>query len=177
MYKFGREIDYTVERLSPDNAELLGDFDCGNEAINEYIHEKSIHDTTAIGYLCIDNNERKVLGFATISCSGIQSCVGEMRVTLPAIQIVYFALANSLHKMVYDEQDEHYYFSDTFLCDILFMCREITDKYFGARYIALYSVPDAEHFYRRNSFENYLEYMTPDNNRYIDGCIPMFMEL
>lgn len=177
MYQFGREIDYSIEKLSPDNVKLLGDFTCGNKSIDGYLHKKCPEDMDSVCYLCVDNRIDRAIGFATISCSGIHFSVDNISQTLSAIQISYFAIDEKFHKLAFDEDDDHFYFSDKFFCDILVRCRDITENHIGARYIVLYSVPDAKHFYERNRFEDYTKFMVPDNNRYLDGCIPMFMEL
>ncbi len=177
MYQFGEEINYSIELLSPDNMKLLGDFSCGNESIDHYLHKRALEDTKNVCYLCRICDTNKIIGFASLACSGIYYKVDQYLETIPAIQISYFAVDAQIQKLPYDKMDLHYYFSDVFLCGILEKCREISDKYAGAEYIVLYAVPDAKHFYQRNLFQDYTEFMQRDHTRYLEGCIPMFMEL
>ena len=177
VYKYGQQINYTIEKLSPDNGKLLGDFSCGNEVIDHYLYEDAIKDTSSICYVCIDSSSNEVIGFAALSCSGIHFEVDSMRKTIPAIQITYFAIDIKIQDLLYDDKDDHFYFSDMFLCDMIKMCRDITENYIGAEYIILYSVPDAKHFYERNMFEDYTQYMKSDRYAYLDDCVPMFMQL
>lgn len=177
MHKYGQEINYRIERLSPDNSRLLGDFSCGNEAIDDYLHEQALEDTKNVCYICIDEDRNSVAGFAALSCSGIQYVVDQRRETLPAIQISYFAVANDIQRLVFDETDEHFYFSDMLFAEILQKCREITEEYIGAEYVILYSVPTAKHFYERNFFKDYSEFMQSDHYQYLNDCVPMYMQL
>lgn len=177
MYQFGREINYSIERLSPDNIKLLGDFSCENESIDDYLHKKALTDTENVCYLCRDLNMNKIIGFASLACSGIYHRVDNFIQTIPAIQISYFAIDQQIHKLLYDEEDMHFYFSDMFFCNILEKCNEISEIYVGAAFVVLYAVPDAKHFYERNRFQDYTEYMQRDHTRYLDGCTPMFIEL
>lgn len=177
MYQFGCEIAYSVEYLSPDNAKLLGDFSCGNKSIDDYLQKTALIDTHNVCYLCRDTKTNKLLGFASLACSGIYYKVQDVIETIPAIKISYFAVEQEIQKLLYDADDLHYYFSDMFFFDIVNKCREISDQHLGAAYIILYAVPDAKHFYERNLFQNYTEYMQKDHTRYLHGCIPMYMEL
>lgn len=177
MYQYGREINYSIIKLSPDNEKLLGDFTCGNKSIDHYIHHDCLRDSNNICYLCINDDTRTIIGFATLSCSGIHYKVDNISQTLPAIQISYFAIGNEYQKLIYDEEDEHFYFSDKFFGEILIKCREITETHIGAQYLVLYSVPAARHFYERNFCTDYTEYMVRDNYPYLKDCIPMYYEL
>ena len=49
-----------------------------------------------------------------------------------------------------------------------------TEKYCGASRIVLYSLPDAVSFYKRHSFKDFTELMCPNDERYLDGCIPLY---
>ena len=62
----------------------------------------------------------------------------------------------------------------------LFYLFEIIDDictHCGAAHIVLYSVKQAEGFYKRHHFERFKELMERPSNREIDGCIPMFINL
>ena len=52
-----------------------------------------------------------------------------------------------------------------------------TDTYCGANKIILYSVPDAVKFYERSGFKPFENYMLQSNERYLEGCIPMYFDL
>lgn len=174
---YGKEINYTVEKLSPDDVELLGDFCCGEAAIDRFLSSEASDAIDAVTYVCKNIDTQKIIGFATLSCSGIHYSYQNTRKTLPAIEIRYFAIAQEVQDLVFDETEPHFYFSDSFFLYMVKKCREITEEYIGARYILLYSVPNAKHFYERNFFKDYTEYMLADNISFLEGCIPMYMDL
>lgn len=177
MPQYGKEIQYVIDQLSPDDEKLLGDFYCGNEEINTFIKATRKEKTNHVTYLYKNIESGEVIGFASISCSGIRREIGKYSETIPAIEICYFAVVNELHKLVYDESDKHFYLSDAMLIDLIARCRIITERYVGADYLILYSVPDAVHFYRRNLFSDFGEFMVSDNRVYLEGCTPMMMWL
>lgn len=175
----GEDIQFDILPYTKDYENAVRLFDCGNEVLNNYLFEKAANDFNAVTYLVVNRDNGEVIGFISLACSGIQYIADDecLRVTLPAIEIKYFAILNTLHKLVYDDMDEHFYFSDMVLCEVLKKCRYISDEIVGAKYIILYSVEDAVHFYERNLFKTYTEFMSQDKIRYLNGCIPMYMEL
>lgn len=180
MYSYGCEIDYRIEKLTHNSCEQVKDFDCGNQSINHYLKVDAKDDDT-VTYLFIDNSDGSLLAFASIRCSGIRSVTiskgKEYANTRPAIEIKYFAVDSKYHKLSYSPNldDEHYYFSDQILMNICKICRTISEEHVTASYLILYSVPDAQSFYSRNSFGEFEDYMQHDEYRHINGCVPMFL--
>ena len=54
---------------------------------------------------------------------------------------------------------------------------DFTDNICGGECIVLYSVPEAEHFYKRNYFQNFKSFMSPDQSIVNEDCVPMFYML
>ena len=178
VYQKGENIDFKLVAHSLEYVQKVNDFDCGIDTINEYIRNDSLHDTDTKTYLAVDVKTEDILGFASISCSGVHySFDKSLHATIPAIEIKYFAITNELHKLIYDDTDSHFYFSDMVLCELLSKIRDISDNIIGARLVILYSVDAAKHFYERNMFQPYEQYMLKDNIRFLDGCTPMYMTL
>ena len=178
----GEEINFKLSEYSTEYAEQLKKFNCGNPVINEYILNKAKDDISTVTYLVINTDTNDVIGFISLACSGIRYTIStgknyHVNETKPAIEIKYFAVINKFHKLLYDDTDEHIYFSDMVLGEALKKCRDISEKVIGAEYIMLYAVEEAVHFYERNLFETYAEYMSRDNIRFLDGCVPMYMPL
>lgn len=173
----GNNISFNIVLYTDEYKDVVSDFDCGNEVINDYLKNSALSDSDNVTYLFVDISNN-IIGFSTLCCSGIRYTVGKgYQSTLPAIEIKYFAILSDLHKLIYDETDEHFYFSDKVFCELLKICRDISQDVIGARYIVLYSVPDAVRFYKRNMFEIYTEYMSKDKTTFLNDCVPMFMEL
>ncbi len=175
--KFGHDINFKMRVLSPNDKELLGDFDCGNEVINDFAINKLAQQSDYVTYVFEDTDINQVIAFASLACSSIKYECQNIVQSLPAIEIKYFAIKKQLQKFKYDEDDDHFYFSDMILSKIILKCREISEQIVGANYIILYSVPNAVKFYTRNFFEDYSEYMLKDNISFLDGCKPMYMPL
>ncbi len=175
--KFGYDINFEMRVLSPNDKELLGDFDCGNEVINDFAINKINQQSDYVTYVFEDTDVNKIIAFASLACSSIKYECQNVVQSLPAIEIKYFAIKKQLQKFKYGEDDDHFYFSDMILSKIILKCREISEKIVGANYIILYSVPDAVKFYTRNFFKDYSEYMLKDNISFLDGCKPMYMPL
>ena len=74
-------------------------------------------------------------------------------------------------------RDEHYYFSDDIIGNVISHCREISEEKALADYIVLYADKKAYRYYERNGFHDYSDYMVKENNQEISKNIPMYMEL
>jgi hypothetical protein len=175
-HRLGREIPYRRRKIEDKREAKSANFDCGNNLINNYIRLHFEEDTSSVSYIFENTEDGTMLGFVSVACSGIHKAAEKDRVTLPAIEIKYFALATKYQKLRFDETDEHYYLSDKILSEVINFCVEVK-KYIGASAIVLYSVPDKVGFYARNGFTPFDEYMVPDTYYKIEGCIPMFMPL
>ncbi|MFU0827853.1 MAG: hypothetical protein ACFWTJ_10045 [Lachnoclostridium sp.] len=178
-YKYGNEISYDIIKLGKNNYTLLKDFDCGSETLNNYFREECENDDSVVTYLFVDKKLNKLIGCVSLACSGIMYEVGKYVNTFPAIEIKYFAVRSCYQDLLYEasEDSEHYYFSDELLSSIIFKCCDISQNIIGASYLILYSVKDAVHFYRRNKFIEYNEYMKKNKNQEITDCYPMFLPL
>ncbi len=180
IHSYGKDIPYRIELLSPNKQCALGDFSCGNEYLDKYLKVDSIKDENVVTYLFTDDDNKKIMGYCSLTCSGIHYELEGVRQTLPAIEIKYFAIDSRYQKLRFDDIDDdgaHFYLSDKLLCDMIQICQTISCEVLGASYVVLYSVPDAVHFYKRNCFHSYNEYMKEDNIRLLDGCTAMYLEL
>lgn len=179
---YGEELHYRRKLLNKGNSFLLSDFDCGNDEINDFLKNKALYDSSKQTYLYISDN--KLLGFVSLACSGIKHSYEKTSYMLSAIEIKYFAIDIKYHAMLFDENSEesnpeskNYTLSDHIFANILEYCSKIANKVIGAKYIILYSVPQALHFYILNGFSQFDEYMKKNHIKYLDGCIPMYMEI
>lgn len=98
-------------------------------------------------------------------------------VTIPAIEIKYFALSTNVQRLLYSQEEWHYYFSDMLLGMVMFKCSEISEKVIGAKYITLYSVPRGKKLYERLGFREFIDDMNRNKIMFLDGCTPMFIEI
>lgn len=70
-YVYGREIVYSVDKLTEQNHHYTANFDCGNDEINSYLQNKALSDDSGITYLIIDTRDSVAIGYCTMCCSGI----------------------------------------------------------------------------------------------------------
>lgn len=177
-YNYGEEISIVLQKLTRKNIDCVRDFECGNEVIDEYINnpEKSLSVNNGVTYIFVDTKDNVAIGYAVLACSGITHSYQDTRVTLPAIEIKYFALIERLQRLLYSAEDEHYYLSDFLLGMLMSRCVEISEEV-AARFIVLYAAKRALKLYNRMGFVSFSEFMEPDKYRFIDGCVPMFIEM
>ena len=174
----GESIPFDIILYSEDYKERVSKFDCGNEAINKYITKQAYDDINVVNYLVVNQNSKDVIGFISLCCSGLRHRVDkDLYISEPAMEFKYFAIQVEFHKMIFDETDEHFYFSDKVICEMIKKCYDISEQIIGSKYILLYSVETAVHFYERNMFKKFNDYMERDNTRYLEDCTPMFMVL
>ena len=81
------------------------------------------------------------------------------------------------HKVFPDADEDGGHWSDYCLNYLLYEINIITENVCGAEHVVLYSVPEAVSFYKRNSFESFTDLMQMPSNYFVDGCVPMFLNL
>ena len=177
MNELGCDIKCRFEILSPENVELASQFDCGNEEINKYLRNESIHDDCGTTYLVIEEGTDTILAYCTFCASGLTAEFEQSIRTIPAIEVKYFALSVKVQKLKYDDMEDHYYFSDYIFGTFAEMLEGIAEHVIAAKYLILYAVPDAVQFYKRIGFIEFAKFYKPDNYLYINGCIPMYLEM
>lgn len=178
-----REIEIEnikIESFTIKHSELVKDFFCDNEYIDNYIHNEALTDRRTKTYLFIYHD--KLLGFFSISAKGISVDNSPKKpYNLPAIEISFFALDKKYHHMYYDERSEEeldkFYLSDIlFVLSTKFIKNEIATRV-GSMFVTLYSVPRAEDLYKRNDFINFEPVMLAENKNKLEGCIPLYAKI
>lgn len=177
VYRYGNEVQIKIEIISENNVNLIGNFNCGNSELDSYIKFKAIHDDTITTYVVIDKVLNKVISYCSMSCSGLTHKYQNNIHTIPSIEIKYFAVDKSVQDLLYDDSGEYYFFSDYVFNNFMTICENISKTIIYARCIILYAVEDAVNFYKRLGFDNFDTYYEPDSYRYIDDCVPMYIEM
>lgn len=189
MYRYGEDISYDYNLLENSDIGKLKTFDCGNGVVNSYIHEElvennEIHNVDGLHYKFFDLDTHEIIAVVALASSGIIYTVTNYTHILPAIKIDILAVDTKYQKLHYNEEseqsdnpDEHYYFSDEVMGDIVKFCREISEKKVLADYIVLYADRNALRYYERNWFEDFSEFMVGEQNQEINKNIPMYMDI
>ncbi len=157
------------------------EFSCGNAEIDRVLKEKAVDETDYVTYIFQDSETEEVIAFASINCSGIIFQEGIQVEVLPAVEIRYCAGAEKYQHIQMQEfqeyEDNKFCISDFLFCKLIEEILKITSTTIGAKYIVLYSVPNAVGFYKRNCFEEFKEIFTPENKMYTHDCVPMYHQI
>lgn len=155
-------------------------FCCGQEYIDNYFAQEMLEDSDAVPYcFWTDDKKRELVGIASLSCSGIIIRSNNSFNITPAIEVKIFAVDEKYQHKAFPgaEEDDNGHWSDYCWIYLLEIINNITENSCGASHIVLYSVPDAVSFYKRNGLESFVTLMEKPSNLFIDGCIPMFLNL
>lgn len=168
-------INYEIKPLTEILLSEKNSFDCGNEALNQYLYERGYDDPTAVTYvaLCTDNED--IIGYFSLSCGAIYQKISsdpiEKYEHYPAVEIKNFAV-DIKYQHIQDKD------GDTLSSLILQYVKQklimdFTENICGANRILLYSVPDAVGFYKRAGFVDFARGFIKSNIRFLEGCWPL----
>ena len=189
MSKYGEEVSFDFDLLKVEDYKSLQPFTCGNKKLDNHIHNdviknNEIVDEDGLYFVFKENVTKEIIGIVSLAASGIVFEQTNYMHVLPAIKIDVLAVDSKYQKMHYDmeselsdDPDEHSYFSDEIMGEIIKHCREISDTKALAPYIVLYADVNAYRYYERNGFSDFEEFMVKENNQEINENIPMFMNI
>lgn len=186
---YGEEIDFSIKLLKFKDKKLIQKFDCGNDSLNSYIKleifdEDSLNTDDGLHFKVVNNTTKDIIGFFSLAASGVyEKCDNYIKVH-PAIKIDVFAIDKRFQKLHFDKNSEQstldtdkFYFSDLILTEVVKKIRYINENHASVDFIILYSAKNKVHFYKRNLFLEFTEYMKNEFNTEISNNIPMYMEL
>lgn len=176
---YGQDIKKEIIRFTAEEKDSVKNFNCGNEVINSYLKEKACDDPQTVTFIVKDKNNNMVICYYSLSCSGLvlDHGTGNKITIYPAVEIKMFAIDENYQHMPYSDDTEEGNLSDMLFADVIAYIYRFTDEQCGADKITLYSVPDAVNFYSRNGFNEFREFMKPSTSWFLDGCVPMYMDL
>lgn len=173
----GIEVEYTMERLTADNAKFIGGFNCGSDAIDlsEYLTEHALDDNECVTYI-FRTNTNKVIAYASLSCTAIvENLPGNSTLNkyIPSVLIDKFAVDEEYHGLQYEDGNEELTLSEVIFFRVLDEIYRISKEIIGAKYIVLYSTNRAYHFYIKCGMGTFENEMLVPNDPYIDECTPL----
>jgi len=188
-YRFGEEIEYKYNLLEADDFNNLQLFSCGNTQMDYHLHnevivEGKLRSEDGLYYKFYDEKTNEILAVVSLATSGILRQIGTYSHILPAIKIDIFAVDKRYQKMHFNEEsqssyipDEHYYFSDEVIGNIIRRCMEISENFALAQFVVAYADVKAYRFYERNGFGNFENFMIEEHNMEVSKNIPMYLNL
>jgi len=181
---FGIDLDFDFRRVENRDRELLKEFVCEDGAIAKFIHEESIDSDRDVTYIFVDKKKNNVICYCSICCNGISVAEYDNQeercynTNIPAIEIDFFAIDERYRSMRLTQNSTKYEtLSKALFLYMIQHIRYLATNVVGAQYICLYSVPKAVNFYKRCGFNKFEDYMIEDTKPFVDGCIPMFLNL
>lgn len=174
---YGENIKLSTPKLlTKDDISLIKSFDCGNEVINDYLKEHAYNDPQSATFVIYDTEVNQAISYYSLSCSGFVINQNSHILIYPAVEIKMFAVDDK-YKHIPFSQDDDFTLSDYIFCSVISKIYDFTENECGADKIILYSVPKAENFYRKNGFIRFHEFMLKSESMFLNGCIPMYMDL
>lgn len=173
---------FSLKRLDLTTQKYCNKFCSGNAYIDAFVADTNMDSTDRVSYIYVDNRINKAACVYSLSCSSIIFHNGNGTTLFPAVEIKSFALDKSFQHKSYgkcenDKENENLTYGDVFLANVISSIADFTDNICGGECIVLYSVPEAEHFYKRNYFQNLKSFMSPDQSIVNEDCVPMFYML
>lgn len=186
---YGEDITYKYDLIEPEDRDEFQAFSCGNQKLDKYIRDDlvingRVDTEDGLPFKVWDVETGKIFAVFSLAASGIVWKVDNYTHVVPAIKVDILAVDINYQKIHMDagskesdDPDDHYYLSDSIMCEIIKHCRNIAEKWATARYIILYADKAARRFYKRNMFSDFKEFMEKENNMEIVKNDPMYMEL
>lgn len=175
---YGKALKINYVSLDNQNVSLLKSFYSGNSEIDKYFREVAINDTSSKSFMVLDNTNSctYVIGAYTLCCSGYIIQSQNRYYIYPAVEIKYFAVAETYQDILYSSEYNDC-LSGQILSVVISNIMNFTNNYCGANKIILYSVPSAVNFYTTAGFKKFDDFMLESNERYLEGCTPMYFDL
>ena len=174
---YGETIRLSIPKLlSKDDIEKTKYFDCGNEVINDYLKKHAYEDSRATTFVIYDIENNCIINYYSLSCSGFVLDYNSHFTIYPAVEIKMFAIDEQYKHIIYSP-DDNLTLSDYIFGNVISRIYDFTENECGADKVILYSVPKAENFYIKNGFIRFQDFMLQSESVFLDGCIPMYMDL
>lgn len=181
-HKYGIDYSISFRKVDPADSKILSEFECENGAIRDFARYHSIKSKKDVTYLFIDEENRTVIAFCSICCTGISiteyiedDLSKPYNSSIPAVEIDFFAVDERYRSIPLDETSKkHDTLSNALFLYMLNHIKNITSSVVGATHICLYAVPEAKNFYKRCDFVEFSDFMKRDEKPFIKNCIPMF---
>ena len=174
---YGEDIELSYELLTKENECKLAGFNCGNEELDKYIKTHCASADDMVTRIVIDSEKGKVVCVYSLSASSIIWVSYGKYYYAPAIEIKVFALDEEYQNVRYSCDENDGCLSNILLSGVINQILDITDNCCGANLVSLYSTPSAIQFYKKNDFIEYPEDALHSDDRFLDGCTPLYMRI
>lgn len=176
---FSKNIHTDTRLFSDNDLSLAKNFDCGNSTINEMLSEKDnlLYDRKCTTSIVVDIDKSKIIAFYSLSCSAYVLVSHSQHYFYPAVEIKYFAVDKDYQDWQYSEDTSEGCLSNIIFSDMLNEISQKSETSFGADTIILYATDNAVNFYEKNYFKKFELDILENNDRFIQGCVPMYLKM
>lgn len=175
LYEYADDIHYSVRCAeSEDFKKCKESFSCGNDIIdNDFIDTE--FKRRYVSYVVIDDKNGNIIAVYSLSCSACVYSVYNKTYFLPAAEVALFAVDQKYQDIKFKDGDDC--LSSAIFSELVYFIFTLTDDAIGASKIVLYATPDAVSFYSRCGFVEFEKDMLQNQDRYLDGCTPMYTDI
>lgn len=182
---YGKDIKFGIYKLADIHKKQISNFYCGTESIDEFLKERAYEEmesgNSVTKVVIIEDNKSedngKIIAYYSLSASSIVIEDHEQKYFFPAAELRMFAVLDKLHGLDFTENKDEGTFSEYLFSSIIYDIYELSENAIGIQHVVLYSVPKAYNFYEKIGFKDFTKLMVRSNDRYLNGCIPMCLNL
>lgn len=178
--------NWAADVLAHTHDDMVCAFCCGNfdkyGVLDDYFHCQAIDDPEGVTYITYDRTKPDncaAIALFTLSCSAIMLVLENGSIKLePAVELKMFALDQKYQHLAFEDADTRITLGDVVLSTALKYISDCAKRVFGATRVVLYANSENScSFYQRNGFTPFLDNMHPNQDPFLDGCIPMIYAL
>ena len=167
--------NFVINLLDDENINLLDDFSCGNDVLDEKFRKDCTYNPSFVTSLVINNSTKEIVCVYSINCASLILESHGKHYPTPAVEIKYFAM--NIKYQDIKAFDEEGCLSNIILYDLIAQIFSFTDNICGANYVFLYSTPEGEPFYRKCGFIDFPKDAWNSDSSFLEGCIPLYLKL
>lgn len=178
--KYGKDIKFDIYKLDKKYEIQINEFSCGNGELDKYLREKALPEMEqgqSVTKIILEKESGKILAYYSLAAASIVMENHNHNYFSPAVEVKMYAVADELHGLAFSDDVDDGTFSENLFSLIIGEIYQLSEKKIGIANVILYSVPHAVDFYTKIGFESFEEYMMINNDRYLNGCKPMWLSL
>lgn len=175
LYEYADDIIYSVRCAESEDFRKVRDaFSCGNEVIDHDFVDTEF-DWKYVSYVVTDDSNGNIIAIYSLSCSACVYSIYDKNYFSPSAEIALFAVDQKYQDIKFKDGDDC--LSSAIFSELIYFIFTMTDDTIGATKIVLYATPNAVPFYSKCGFVEFQKDMLQNQDRYLDGCTPMYTDI
>lgn len=174
---YSKDIHTDTVLFSDEHTKMTQDFTCGNSEIDKKLKIELLHDRNCTTFIVVDVAKSKIIAFYSLACSACVVSSHRQHYFHPAVEVKYFAVDENYQDWQFSEDVADGCLSNIIFSDMLRQIHKMSEETFGADTIILYATKNAIKFYEKNYFKKFEASILENNERFLQGCLPMYMKM